>query len=269
MKAFSWTDAPHGAIVADGKRLESAAYGPPPEAAPTLVLLHEGLGCVALWREFPQKLAHATGFGVFVYSRAGYGRSDPVDLPRPLDYMTREARFSLPAALDAIGFRRGVLVGHSDGASIAAIHAGERDDARVKGLVLIAPHLFTEPAGLAAIAEAKRAYETGDLKVRLARHHTHVDAAFLGWNGAWLDPGFKAWTIEGFVECWRTPALVIQGTDDQYGTLAQVRAIEKRSPAPVETLVLDNCRHAPQFEQPDATLAAIAAFCRLVLRRKD
>ena len=99
MKAFSWTDAPHGAIVADGKRLEAAAFGPPPEAAPTLVLLHEGLGCVALWRDFPQKLAQATGFGVFVYSRAGYGRSDPVDLPRPLDYMTREARFSLPAVL--------------------------------------------------------------------------------------------------------------------------------------------------------------------------
>ncbi len=230
MKAFSWTDAPHGAIVADGKRLEVAAFGPPPEAAPTLVLMHEGLGCVALWRDFPQKVAEATGFGVFVYSRAGYGRSDPVDLPRPLDYMTREARFSLPAALEAIGFRRGVLVGHSDGASIVAIFAGERDDARVKGLVLIAPHLFTEPPGLAAIAEAKRAYETGDLKVRLARHHAHVDAAFLGWNGAWLDPGFKAWNIESFVERWRTPALVIQGTDDQYGTLAQVRAIEERSP---------------------------------------
>ena len=135
--------------------------------------------------------------------------------------------------------------------------------------MLIAPHLFTEPPGLAAIAEAKRAYETGDLKARLARHHAHVDAAFLGWNGAWLDPGFKAWTIESFVERWRAPALVIQGTDDQYGTLAQVRAIEKRSPAPVETLVLDNCRHAPQFEQPDATLAAIAAFCRSVLRRPD
>ena len=269
MKAFSWTDAPHGAIVADGKRLEAAAFGPPPQAAPTLVLLHEGLGCVALWREFPQKLAQATGLGVFVYSRAGYGRSDPVELPRPLDYMTREAHFSLPAALDAIGFRRGVLVGHSDGASIAAIHAGERDDARVKGLALIAPHLFTEPAGLAAIAEAKRAYESGDLKVRLARHHAHVDAAFLGWNGAWLDPGFKSWNIESFVERWRTPALVIQGTDDQYGTLAQVRAIEARSPAPVETLVLDNCRHAPHFEQPDATLDAIAAFCRDALRRTD
>jgi pimeloyl-ACP methyl ester carboxylesterase len=269
MKAFSWTEAPHGAIVADGKRLEAAAFGPKPEAAPTLVLLHEGLGCVALWRDFPQRLAEATDCGVFVYSRAGYGRSDPVDLPRPLDYMTREARDALPVVLGAIGLRRGVLVGHSDGASISAIYAGLHDDARVEALVLMAPHLFTEPPGLASIAEAKRAYETGDLKARLGRHHAHVDDAFLGWNGAWLDPGFKTWTIERFVQRWRTPALVIQGADDQYGTLAQVRAIEARSPASVKTLVLDNCRHAPQFEQPDATLDAIAAFCRETLRRTD
>ena len=265
MKAFSWSEDAHGAIVADGKRLEAAAFGAPPDAAPTIVLLHEGLGCLALWRDFPQRLAEATGFGVFVYSRAGYGRSDPIALPRPLDYLSREARFSLPLVLGSIGFQRGVLVGHSDGASIAAIYAGERDDERVKGLVLMAPHLFTEPAGLASIAEAKRAYETGDLKPKLARYHAHVDAAFLGWSGAWLDPGFTAWTIETFVERWRSPALVIQGADDQYGTLAQVRAIEARSPAPVETLVLDNCRHAPQFEQPDATLDAIAAFCRRAL----
>ena len=196
MKAFSWTEAAHGAVVADGKRLEAAAFGPPPGTAPTLVLLHEGLGSVALWRDFPERLAGATGFGVFVYSRAGYGRSDPVDLPRPLDYMTREARFSLPAVLGAIGFRQGVLVGHSDGASIAAIYAGEHADERVKGLVLMAPHVFTEEPGLASIAEAKRAYETGDLRARLAKYHAHVDSAFLGWNGAWLDPGFKAWTIE-------------------------------------------------------------------------
>ena len=265
MKAFSWTEAPHGAVVADGKRLEAAAFGPPPGTAPTLVLLHEGLGSVALWRDFPERLAEATGFGVFVYSRAGYGRSDPVDLPRPLDYMTREARFSLPAVLGAIGFRQGVLVGHSDGASIAAIYAGEHADERVKGLVLMAPHLFTEEPGLASIAEAKRAYETGDLRARLAKYHAHVDSAFLGWNGAWLDPGFRAWTIEDFVDRWRAPALVIQGADDQYGTLAQVQAIEARSPAPVKTLILDGCRHSPHLEQPQAMLDATAKFCRRAL----
>ncbi len=261
MKAFSWTEAPHGAVVADGRRLEAAAFGPPPETAPTLVLLHEGLGCAALWRDFPERLAEATGFGVFVYSRAGYGRSDPVDLPRPLDYMTREARFSLPAVLGAIGFRQGVLVGHSDGASIAAIYAGEHADERVKGLLLMAPHLFTEEPGLASIAEAKRAYETGDLRAKLARYHAHVDSAFLGWNGAWLDPGFKAWNIEDFVGRWRVPALLIQGADDQYGTIGQIHAIEKRTPAPVASLILDGCRHTPHLEQPEATLDAAAKFC--------
>jgi len=265
MKAFSWARAPHGAVVADGARLEAAAFGPPPEAAPTIVLLHEGLGCVALWRDVPERLAAATGFGVLAYSRAGYGRSDPISLPRPLDYMTREARDVLPVVLGAVGVRRGLLVGHSDGASIAAIHAGLVGDERVKGLVLIAPHLFTETDGLAAIAEARRAYETGDLKARLARHHANVEAAFLGWNGAWLDPGFRTFDIQGHVERWRVPALVIQGADDQYGSLAQVRAIEARAPTAVESLVLEGCRHAPQFEQPERTLDAIAGFCRTVL----
>ena len=262
MKAFSWEHSPHGAVVADGKRLEAAAFGPPPDAAPTIVLLHEGLGCVALWRDVPEKLAVATGCGVFAYSRAGYGRSDPVALPRPLDYMTREARDVAPVVLGAIGFRRGVLVGHSDGASIAAIHAGLFEDERVRGLVLMAPHLFTEEMGLASIAEARRAYETGDLKSRLAKYHAHVDSAFLGWNGAWLDPDNKAWNIESYVARWRAPALVVQGADDQYGTLAQVRAIERRSPSPIESLILKHCGHSPQFDEPRATLDAIAAFCQ-------
>ena len=267
MKDFAWSNGSHGAIVVDGKRLEAAAFGPPPEVQPTIVLLHEGLGSVDLWRGFPRRLASATGFGVVAFSRSGYGRSDPIPLPRPLDYMTREARDVLPAVLDAIGFRRGVLAGHSDGASIAAIYAGLIDDRRVKGLVLIAPHLFTEAPGLAAIAEARRAYETGELRARLAKHHTHVDAAFLGWNGAWLDPGFRTWNIEPHVERWRVPALVIQGVDDQYGTLEQVRAIERSAPTSIETLILDACRHAPQVEQPERTLQAISRFCGTLFGR--
>ena len=227
-------------------------------------MLHEGLGCVALWRDFPARLAAATGWGVFAYSRAGYGRSDPVELPRPLDYMSREARRSLPEVLDAIGFQRGILLGHSDGASIAAIYAGEHPDDRVEGLVLMAPHVFTEAPGLASIAEAKDAYATGDLRAKLARYHAHVDSAFCGWNGAWLDPGFKAWNIESSVERWRVPALMIQGADDQYGTIAQIRAIEARAPTPVTSLILDACRHSPQFDQPQATLEAIVKFCATV-----
>jgi pimeloyl-ACP methyl ester carboxylesterase len=261
MTAFPWIAGVRGEIVADGKRLEAVAYGPPPDQAPTIVMLHEGLGCVALWRDFPVSLAAATGCGVFAYSRAGYGGSERIDLPRPLDYMSREARFSLPAVLEAIGFTRGILLGHSDGASIAAIYAGEHADERIKGIVLMAPHLFTEEMGLASIAEARRAYETGDLRAKLAKYHAHVDSAFWGWNRAWLDPGFKAWNIEDAVSRWRVPALIIQGADDQYGTLKQVRAIEARSPAPVTSLILEACRHLPQIDQPQATLGAIVGFC--------
>jgi len=260
MTAFSWVSA-RDVIVADGKRLEAVAFGPTPDKAPTIVMLHEGLGCAALWRDFPERLASATGWGVFAYSRAGYGASEPVELPRPLDYMTREARLSLPQVLERIGFERGILLGHSDGASIAAIYAGEHTNGRVRGLVLMAPHLFTEPAGLASIAEAKRAYESAGLRAKLAKYHAHVDNAFYGWNGAWLDPGFKSWNIEAFIDGWRAPALVIQGADDQYGTLAQVRAIEARAPTAVTSLALPGCRHAPHLERPEATLQAVANFC--------
>jgi pimeloyl-ACP methyl ester carboxylesterase len=260
MRVFRWNDGAAGEIVADGKRLEAVTLGPPPGEAPTIVMLHEGLGCVALWRDFPTRLAAATGYGVFAYSRAGYGRSQSVDLPRPLDYMSREARFGLPAVLEAIGFQEGLLLGHSDGASIAAIYAGCHADSRIRGLVLIAPHLFTEPMGLASITAARKAYETGDLRLRLARHHAHVDCAFRGWNDAWLDPAFEAWNIEEAVSNWRVPALVIQGVDDQYGTLKQISAIEARSPAPVEKLILVSSRHAPHFDQPQATLDAIVRF---------
>jgi len=264
MTDFAWTEGVGGEVVADRKRLEAVAYGPPPDKAPTIVLLHEGLGCLARWRDFPQTLAAATGHGVFAYSRAGYGRSDAVNLPRPLDYMSREARFSLPALLEAIGLKRGILLGHSDGASIAAIYAGDRSDARIEGLILMAPHLFTEAMGLASIAEAAHAYETGDLRAKLAKYHAHVDVAFRGWNDAWLDPGFRAWNIEDAVGRWRAPALLIQGADDQYGTLKQIRAIEARSLSPVTSLILKDCRHAPQVDQPEATLDAIVRFCAKV-----
>jgi pimeloyl-ACP methyl ester carboxylesterase len=261
LKTYRWIEGVRGEVVADGKRLETVAYGPPPDQSPIIIMLHEGLGCIALWRDFPARLAAATGCGVFAYSRAGYGGSERIDLPRPLDYMSREAHLSLPVVLEAIGFERGVLLGHSDGASIAAIYAGERVDERIRGLVLMAPHVFTEEMGLASIAEARRAYEASDLRAKLAKYHAHVDSAFLGWNGAWLDPGFKAWNIEQAVSRWRVPALIIQGADDQYGTLEQVRAIEARSPAPVTSRILDACRHSPQFDRPEATIEAIVRFC--------
>ena len=261
MAAFAWRDGGTGFVEVAGLRLEAASFGPSPEAAPTIVMLHEGLGSVSLWRDFPARLAKATDFGVFAYSRAGYGQSDPAPLPFPLDYMTREAVGPLPIVLDAIGFRKGILLGHSDGASIALIYAGSVEDFRVRGLILIAPHVFTEPSGLASIAEAKRAYDEGDLRPRLARHHKHVDNAFRGWNDAWLDPGFVAWNIADCVDYVRVPMLVVQGADDQYGTIAQVREIEQRSYAPVDLEILEGCRHSPHVEQPERLLALITEFC--------
>ena len=263
-----WQDGAEIWLTADGKGLEGACFGPAPEAAPTIVMLHEGLGCVALWRDFPRRMTEATGFGVFAWSRAGYGSSDPADLPRPLDYMTREAH-ALPQVLDQIGFRRGILLGHSDGASIAAIYAGSIEDFRIRGLVLIAPHFFTEPSGLAAIAAARRTFETGDLKPRMAKYHRHPENAFGGWNDAWLDPSFANWNIAEAIDYWRVPVLAIQGTEDPYGTQAQIREIESRIYAPLEVELIEGCGHAPHAEAPERTLAAVAAFATRLQRIED
>src|SRR5690242_11002427 len=207
--------------------LEYRMIGPLPDRAPTIVMLHEGLGCVGLWGAFPDQIATATGAGVFVYSRAGYGSSSPVNLPRPITFMHNEAREVLPKLLDAIGFRRGLLLGHSDGASIAAIYAGSIQDHRVRALVLIAPHFFTEDMGLAEIARAKQAYATTDLRQRLARWHADVDNAFRGWNDAWLDPAFRSWDITEPLAYIRVPVLIVQGEDDQYGTPRQIEVAQE------------------------------------------
>ncbi len=261
MTTFAWNAGALGFLTVAEASLEAACFGPPPHAAPTIVLLHEGLGCVALWREFPQKLAEATGFGVLVYSRRGYGRSSAIPLPRPLDYMTREAVETLPRVLDAAGLKRAILVGHSDGATIAAVYAGAFEDPRLAGLALIAPHFFAEPHGLRAIRAAAAAFAQGDLSARLAKYHDDVEGAFHGWSGAWLDPGFERWSIADSIERWRVPALVIQGDEDPYGTLRQVDEVSRRARGDVETLILPGVKHAPQFERPEETLAALAVFC--------
>jgi pimeloyl-ACP methyl ester carboxylesterase len=266
MASFDWNPGQLSSIKAGGKSLEAVAFGPSPASAPTIIMLHEGLGCTAMWRNFPQKLVEATGFGVFVYSRAGYGQSDPVELPRPLDYMTREAMDVLPEVLNAIGFRNGILLGHSDGASIAAIYAGGVEDFRVRGLVLMAPHFFTEPSGLASIADTKVKYETTDLREKLARYHKDVDNAFRGWNDAWLDPGFESWNIADAIDYLRIPVLAIQGADDQYGTIAQIREIENRIYSPIDIEIIENCKHSPHVEQPQKTLDVVAEFCARLQR---
>lgn len=254
-------------MEAGGRRLEYRWFGPGPGDAPTVVFLHEGLGSAGLWRTFPARLAEMTGCGAMAYSRAGYGGSDPVPLPRPIRFMHDEAAV-LGELLDALEIGEHVLFGHSDGASIALIHAGREPRPGLRGAVLEAPHVFAEEHGLASIARIREVYAETDLRARLARHHgANVDVAFRGWNDVWLDPGFRAWNLEEFLPAVRVPLLVVQGEDDEYGTWAQVEAIQRQSGGPVEVLPVPRCGHAPHAEHPDVVLAAAAEFVRRVLGR--
>jgi pimeloyl-ACP methyl ester carboxylesterase len=252
-------------MMLDGRTLETQWWGPGPESAATLVLLHEGLGCVALWRDFPEALVAATGCGVFAYSRFGYGGSDSVSLPRPMSYMHDEAVDVLPRVLDAAGVRRAVLLGHSDGGSIAAIHAGTVPDSRVVGAMLIAAHFFVEELNIASIRAIKEHYEQGDLRARLRRYHRDVDVAFRGWNDAWLDPRFRSFDITAEVARIRVPILALQGADDPYGSDEQLRVLERAARCSVETRLIEGARHSPHLEVRDATMEAIVPFVRNVL----
>jgi len=256
---------PTGFLTIGGSELEYRMIGPAPDAAPTIVMLHEGLGSAAMWGGFPDWLQEKTGAGVFVYSRAGYGASSTVTLPRPLDYMQIEALEVLPKLLDQIGFRRGLLLGHSDGASIAAVYAGGVQDHRVRAVALIAPHFIVEDISVTSIAEIKTAYETTDLKAKLARWHRDVDTAFDGWNGAWLDPKFREWNITEYLAYIRVPVAIIQGADDQYGTMRQIEIAREECYCPVEVTILPGVAHAPYREAPGDTLQALSDFYRAVM----
>jgi pimeloyl-ACP methyl ester carboxylesterase len=260
---------PSGFLTIDGAELEYRMIGPAPDRAPTIVMLHEGLGSAALWGDFPDRLQAMTGAGVLVYSRAGYGASSPVALPRPLDYMRREALDVLPKLLDRIGLRRGVLLGHSDGASIAAIHAGGVQDRRLGAVAMIAPHFIVEEIGIAAIAATRTAYQTTNLRARLARWHKDVDNAFYGWNDAWLDPKFRAWDISDHLAHIRVPVAILQGADDQYGTLRQIEIAREECYCPLEVTILDGVGHSPHRDAAEATLKAIAEFVGAVLQPRQ
>jgi pimeloyl-ACP methyl ester carboxylesterase len=248
-----------------GSELEYRMIGPAPGDAPTIIMLHEGLGSAGLWGDFPEKLAAATGTGVFAYSRAGYGASTPAPLPRPVDYMHVEALDVLPKLLDAIGFRRGLLLGHSDGASIAAIYAGGVQDHRIRGLALIAPHFIVEELSVQSIAEIRNLYETTDLKSKLKRWHNDVDNAFYGWNDAWLNPKFRDWDISEYLAYIRVPIAIVQGADDHYGTIRQIEIAEQECYCPVDVSIITGAGHSPHRETPEATLNAIAEFARSIL----
>ena len=223
-----------------------------------LVLLHEGLGSVGLWRSFPGDLHEATGRRVLAFSRFGHGRSDRPRAPRTPAFFHEEANDVMPALLAQLDAREPILVGHSDGASIALIHAAGHP---VAGVALLAPHVVVEDVGLAAIRETRREFEEGELRERMARHHDDPDAAFRGWCDVWLDPAFRDWSLEPEAQAVAAPALLIQGAEDPYGSLDQLDRIEARVRGPVARLVVAGV-HSPHLEQPDAVGAAIADFAR-------
>lgn len=247
-------------VTVQGRRLEYRRVAATRPTAPTLVFLHEGLGSVSLWREFPNDVAQATGCGALVYSRYGYGRSDVLEAPYQVDYMHREARDVLPELLDKLGIVDPLLVGHSDGASIALIYAAAHPE--MKGLIVLAPHVFVEDISVRSIAAARETFETSDLPKRLARHHADAARTFYGWNDIWLHPDFRAWNIEEVLPEIAYPLLAIQGLDDIYGTLEQLAAIERGARGKVRIVKLESCGHSPHRDQPEATLAAMVEFIR-------
>jgi pimeloyl-ACP methyl ester carboxylesterase len=248
--------------TAAGHRLEYSRLPPLRPGLPELVFLHEGLGSVALWRDFPGRVAQATGCGALVYSRYGYGSSDPLVGSRTVRFMHDEALQALPELLDGLGVEEPILMGHSDGGSIALIHAasGIRP---VAGLVLLSPHVLVEEISVRSIAAARVAYQAGDLRARLSRYHADVDSAFRGWNDVWLHPDFRAWSIEGLLPRIRCPVLAIQGRQDEYGTMAQIEKIAAAVPG-TELLALERCGHSAHRDQPEAVIAAVARFVERV-----
>lgn len=228
-----------------------------PSRAP-IVLLHEGLGSIAMWRDFPERVAAATGAETVVYSRRGYGRSTPLKAKRQVDYMHVEAREVLPKVLERLGLERPVLLGHSDGGSIALIHAASGH--ATAGLIVMAPHIFVEDLTVTSIEAARRTYKTTDLGQRLGRYHADADHTFWGWNDIWLDPAFRSWNIEALVPQIAVPILAIQGEDDEYGTRAQVDGIARLARGPCEVVLLPACKHSPHRDQPEATLEQIRRF---------
>lgn len=250
-------------LEVNGAQLEVKTFAAPASADPetAVVLLHEGLGCIALWKDFPQQLADALSLAVVAYSRIGYGSSSPVELPRPLDYMQIEGEQWLPRVLDQLPYQRFILIGHSDGGSIALVHAGSDPGDRLLGVVTLAAHVHNEPICVASIEKARDAYQQGTLRDALERYHgANVDCAFWGWNRAWLDPEFLQFNIEHYLPQIRVPMLVVQGEQDEYGSPGQVDTIVAKAGGPAEALMIPECRHSVHRDAPELLIAAITQF---------
>lgn len=233
---------------------------------PVLVFLHEGLGSITQWREFPQRVVAATGCPALVYARYGYGNSDLLAEPRDIEFMHREAQVALPELLAALGIAAPILIGHSDGASIALIYAGSGH--ALRGMAIEAPHVFIEQHNMNGIRAARQAFESTDLPQRLAKHHRDAAKTFYGWHDAWMSSAFQHWNIESFLPAIRCPVLAIQGEDDAYGTMAQLDAIARQVAGPCELLKLPDCGHTPHKEQPEKTFAAVTRFVHSLLERQ-
>jgi pimeloyl-ACP methyl ester carboxylesterase len=250
-------------VVVEGLQLEYRDLPAVAEQRSTLLLLHEGLGCVAMWRDFPDKLAAATGRRVIVWSRAGYGGSQPDPRARTPDYLRREAEEALPALLVALNIERPILIGHSDGGSIALLFAAAFPE-RPLGVAVMAPHEFVEEVTLAGIRAARIAWQTTDLPLKLARYHGDWASRVFGdWNDTWLSPAFRDWNIEDCLPKIRCPVLAMQGQEDEYSTMRQIDVIAEKVPG-TQLLKLPRCGHSPQRDQAAAVLAALATFVRII-----
>jgi pimeloyl-ACP methyl ester carboxylesterase len=240
-------------VTVAGNALEATWIGPRAGDSPVIVFLHEGLGSIGLWRDFPARLC------ALIYSRRGHGASEPLVGPRPVDFMHHEALTVLPQLLDHLGIDRPILFGHSDGASIALIFAGGSGRA-VVGLILEAPHVFVEDLTLESIVRTRQRYLEGDLRERLGRYHAHLDPLFTGWSDVWLSSAFRAWNIERYVRTIHAPMLLIQGADDEYGTIAQLRAVTAATAGKCRTVILQRCGHAPHVDRHPRVESLAAAF---------
>jgi pimeloyl-ACP methyl ester carboxylesterase len=253
-------------VTVDGKRLETLVYAPTGNK-PIIVMLHEGLGSVSMWKDFPEQIANSTGCGVLVYSRYGHGKSERLAEKRGAEFMHHEARVVLPELLERFEIRTPILLGHSDGGSICIIYAATAVR-KPRAMILEAPHVFVEDLSVSSITKIRAMYQATDLPKQLGRYHDHVDETFWGWNDIWLDPRFRRWNIEECLKNITCPVLVIQGEHDEYGTLAQVEAIIRHLPG-AETLVLQECGHSPHREKPEKTLTAITKFVQGVAASGD
>ena len=250
-------------MLIDGQNIECLKVQGSKHPDWLMVLLHEGLGSVALWRDFPRSLAETTGCSVFAYSRLGYGKSATIALPRPLDYMQREAKDFLPKVIEKQQEKNIILLGHSDGGSIAAVYAGSNPDPRVQSLILLAPHFFVEPISVKAIENTKREYEQGNLAKRLEKYHgENTEVAFRGWCDSWLHPEFRQWNIENFIDKIKVPTLFLQGWQDAYGTARQAESFTDKASCETTIQILTDCGHHPFLEQKDKTLGAITSFLK-------